>query len=493
MSKKASIALNGFRLELFSEAELKKIHLSTLHTLEAVGFVADGHEALELFAAASAKVDFTTHLVKLPPHMVEEAIRTAPPSIYLAGRGDKGFRIGDDVTRFCSFGEAPQIIDVYTQEVRNVTKQDEADYAKLIDALPEHDMCWDAWVASDVPSATYTLHSFEAYLNNTVKPVCVATPNGVMARATVDMALAVAGSEQSLRERPICIAGTCPKGPLHLDQGICESIIILARAGIPNMNMSALTTGGTGPVTLAGTIVIHNAEMLACLVLSQLAAKGAPCIYGACTSALDLRRATATYGCPELGMFSAAFAALTHDYGLPNVVAGFWSDSKTSDMQSGHEKTVNGLLPALAGADMIFGSGCLAAGMIGSFGQLVADDEMITMVRRIMRGIPVEDEGIALDVITQVGPKGHFLAEPHTVAHMKEAQAQPLLLDRSGYHDWLAEGRQTFAQRADARAVALLEDHKPAPLPAQVRKELQKIIAAVERDLGIAQIKGCVS
>ena len=177
-------------------------------------------------------------------------------------------------------------------------------------------MCWDAWVASDVPSSVYTLHSLDAYLSNTVKPVCIATPNGILAEAAVKMAAAVAGGKKALREKPVMIAGTCPKSPLHLDKGICESIIVLAKAGVPNMNMSALTTGGTGPGTLSGTVIVHNAEMLACLVLSQLAQKGAPCIYGSCTSGLDLRKATATYGCPEIGMFCGAFAgALWGTYG----------------------------------------------------------------------------------------------------------------------------------------------------------------------------------
>ncbi|MEE0777339.1 MAG: trimethylamine methyltransferase family protein [Bacillota bacterium] len=171
-------------------------------------------------------------------------------------------------------------------------------------------------MASDVPSSVYTLHSLDAYLSNTVKPVCIATLNGILAEAAVKMAAAVAGGKKALREKPVMIAGTCPKSPLHLDKGICESIIVLAKAGVPNMNMSALTTGGTGPGTLAGTVIVHNAEMLACLVLSQLAQKGAPCIYGSCTSGLDLRKATATYGCPEIGMFSAAFAgALWGTYG----------------------------------------------------------------------------------------------------------------------------------------------------------------------------------
>lgn len=470
-------------LNIFSKEDLNTIHQSTLRIFASTGFIADSDEALELFQKAGASVDFKKRLVKLPAFIVEEAIQSAPSTIFLAGRGDKGFYLGDGKTRFCSFGEAPNIIDPETKKIRTVSINDEANYAKLIDALDQQDMCWDSWVASDVPAASYTLHSFNAYVNNTVKPICVATPNGALAEATVKIAQAVCGGEEEARKKPVCIAGTCPKSPLNLDEGICESIIVLAKAGIPNMNMSALTSGGTGPVTLAGTIVIHNAEMLACIVLAQLAAKGAPSVYGACTSALDLRRATATYGCPEIGMFSAAISELAQYYQIPHVVAGFWTDSKISDQQCGHEKTLNGLLPALSGADMIFGTGCLASGMIGSFGQLVADNEMIGMVHRILKGVPVNDGELALDLIEAVGPKGNFLAEQHTIDHMQESQIHPELTDRNTYESWVANGSKSFADKAEEKAIALLKQHKPKPLSVDIQKVIKEIIIETERKL----------
>lgn len=469
------------KFSFFKEEDLKKIHQGTLGIMEHTGIIVDDEEAQKLFAEAGATVD--GNIVKIPAYLVAEAIASAPSTVYLAGRGDKGFYFGDGTVRYCSFGEAPQIVDPSTLAVRNVTIADEANYAKMVDALEQLDMCWDAWVASDVPSSVYTLHSLAAYLSNTVKPVCIATPNGILAEAAVKMAAAVAGGEDSLKEKPVMIAGTCPKSPLHLDKGICESIIVLAKAGVPNMNMSALTTGGTGPVTLAGTVVVHNAEMLACLVLSQLAQKGSPCIYGSCTSGLDLRKATATYGCPEIGMFSAAFAQLAQYYGIPIVVAGFWTDSKATDMQCGHEKTFNGLLPALAGADMIFGTGCMAAGMIGSLGQLVADNEMIAMIRQALKGIPVTDEDMALSVIERVGPAGNFLAEEHTMKHMKTALAQPVLMDRQNYHDWVNGGSEEFSARANKKALEILESHTVPELAEAVKKQFVAIINEAEERL----------
>ncbi|MEG0874502.1 MAG: trimethylamine methyltransferase family protein [Clostridiales bacterium] len=480
MTIKKSINIqNGLDLKIFSDEELEILHQGTLRILENTGIMVDDEEALSLFANAGAVIE-KNNVVKIPGYLVEDSIKSAPASIYLAGRGDKGFTLGDGDIRFCSFGEAPQIVDPYSKEVRSVTKADEENYAKLVDSLEEHDMCWDAWVASDVPASTYTLHSLDAYFNNTVKPVCIATPDGILAKATVEMATAVAGNKENLQKNPLMIAGTCPKSPLHLDNGICQSIIILAKAGVPNMNMSALTTGGTGPVTLSGTIMVHNAEMLACVVLSQLAKKGSPIIYGSCTSGLDLRKATATYGCPELGMFSAAFSKLSQYYKIPHVVAGFWTDSKVSDMQSGHEKTLSGILPALAGADMIFGTGCLAAGMIGSFGQLVADNEMIAMLRHVKKGISVEDVEADLAVIEKVGPQGNYLSEEHTMKNMRTCLAQPVLLDRNNYNDWVSSGSKTYIENAQEKAVTLLENHSVPSLSDDVKNTIAKIIAETE-------------
>ncbi|MDO4541764.1 MAG: trimethylamine methyltransferase family protein [Bacillota bacterium] len=471
------------KLALFTKDDLKKIHSGTMRILENTGIVVDDKEALNLFAAAGAVVDTTGGIVKIPSHIVEAAINTAPSTIYLAGRGNKGFYLGDGKVRFCSFGEAPQIIDPYTLVVRKATKGDAKNYAKIVDALEHHDMCWDALVPSDVPASVYALHSLDAYFNNTVKPICIATPNGILATAAVQMAAAVAGDNKKLRKSPLIIAGTCPQSPLYLDKGICQSIITLARAGIPNMNMSALTAGGTGPVTLAGTVMVHNAEMLASLVLSQLAYEGAPYIYGSCTSGLDLKKATATYGCPEIALFSAALTQLTQNYGLPQVVAGCWSDSKTADMQCGHEKTLNGLLPALSGADMVFGTGCLAAGMIGSLGQLVADNEVIAMLRRILQGIPVNDTEMALEIIERVGPKGNFLAEEHTMKHMRRSLAQPSLLDRNTYSQWVNDGSEELITRANRKARDILADHTVPALGATINRRFNEIIAEAELKL----------
>lgn len=484
MFNTANEVAKGFTLEVIDDEGLEKIHNGALQILKNTGITVDDDEAKELLAAAGAEIH-ENNLVKIKPSFVEQSLQTLPREIHVTGRGGKDFLFGDGSVRFCSFGESPQIIDPQTGELRNVTLKDTEDYARLVDALPAHDMCWDAWVPSELPPETYNLHTLKAYLENTTKPVCAAATNGTIAAAVVEIMEAVAGSKEELLKNPPGMAGTCPKSPLHLDKGTCEATITLARGGVPIINTSALTAGGTGPVTLAGTMAVHHAEMLACIIISQLAREGAPYIYGCCTTVLDLRKGTSTFGCPEIGMCSAGLSKLCQKYNIPHVAAGFWTDSKASDMQCGHEKTLNGILPALAGADMIFGTACLAAGMSGSYTQLVADDEMVCNLRRAMTGIPVEDQDLALDVIDNVGPQGNYLSEEHTIANMRQSQIYPQYADRAMPHEWLANGAKTMADNAAAKALQLLKEYQPTPMDPQLKEKIAKIINKTEKSLGL--------
>lgn len=481
----AEAVQKSFRLEVIKDSDLEKIHNSALQILANTG-IAIGDEKTRTLLADGGATLCENEIVKIPASLVESSLKTLPSQVYLHGRGNQGFHLGDGKVRFTSFGESPQIIDAWDGSLRNVTLKDVKSYACLVDALPSYDMCWDAWVPSELPPETYNLHTLKAYLENTTKPVCSAATNGIVASAVVKIMETIAGGKEALKQNPPGIAGTCPKSPLNLDRGTCEATVTLAQGGVPVMNMSALTAGGTGPVTLAGTMAVHHAEMLTCIVITQLAAPGSACIYGACTTALDLRKGTSAYGCPEFGMLSAGLSRLCQKYNIPHVVAGFWTDSKASDLQCGHEKTLDGMLPALAGADMIFGMSGLAAGMSGSFAQLVVDGEMVADIRRVLEGIPVEDDDIALDVIDHVGPKGQYLSEMHTMTNMRRCQIYPELADRSMTHEWIATGSKTMADKAKEKAEQLLASHKAEALDQDIKTKIADTIAEAERELGIS-------
>ena len=313
----------GFSLNAFTDDECYEIHLATLEVLEKTGvFVADD-QALDIFDGGGAVVNPKNKIVKIPPYLVEDAIRTAPPKLFLAGRTpNNDIVLESNRVGFTTFGEGVFVIDPYTGELRKSTKKDVADAAKLADYLSEIDVYERAVGAHDVPQEVGQIHNAEASFNNTSKHLFMGAFTGYQLDRLVEMATVIAGGKDNLRQRPIFTTITCPISPLQLVQDTCEIIIGAARHGIGVNILSMAMAGGSSPVTLAGTLVIHNAEVLSGIVLSQLTRKGVPVIYGSSTTAMDLRMASASVGSPECAMISAAVARLARYYSLPSFVAG---------------------------------------------------------------------------------------------------------------------------------------------------------------------------
>lgn len=315
--------VEGFGLNIFSDDELYDIHCGTLEVLEKTGIKVESKEALEIFAAGGASVDFETHVVKIPAYIVEDAIHSAPNTVLLAGRDPKhDIVLGGKRVHFINFGEGVSIIDPYTKEYRKTTKQDVADITRFCDAMDEMDAVLRPVAPQDVPAQASVVHNAEVIFNNTTKHVFIGTEGGENFKKVLKMAAVVVGGEDKLRERPIFSCNVCPTSPLQLVGHCTEVIIEGARAGIAVNLLSMAMAGATSPITLAGSLVTHNAEVLSGIVLSQLTCKGAPVIYGSSTTIMDLRFATAPVGSPELGMINAGVAKLAQYYLLPSWVAG---------------------------------------------------------------------------------------------------------------------------------------------------------------------------
>jgi len=313
----------GLRMEVFSEADLDDIHLATLEVLERTGVHVEQEEAFAVFADGGCRVERDKGLVRIPSTVVEDAIRSAPAKVVLCGR-EPAYDVVLEAGRvaFTNFSEGVRVVDPETGELRDSTKRDVGELARLADYLSEFDTYEMAVSARDVPEVTMAVHNAEAALANTRKCVGTGPLTTLEAEAVFDLGAAIAGGRDALRERPLVYLGVCPVSPLKLPSGVTEVIITAARAGIPDNVLSMAMAGASSPVTLAGTLVTHNAEVLAGIVLAQLTERGAPCIYGSSTTAIDLRLAAASVGSPELGLISAAVAELAHRYRLPSFVAG---------------------------------------------------------------------------------------------------------------------------------------------------------------------------
>ena len=313
----------GLGLKIFTDDELYEIHLATLEVLQKTGLFIEGEEALDILDGGGAIVDPKKKVVKFPPYLVEDAIRSAPSKVLLAGRNPKNdFVMENNRVGFTNFGEGVFIIDPYNGKLRETTKADVANSAKIVDFLSELDVYERAVGANDVPMETTQLHNAEAWLANTSKHGFMGSGNGFLTKKLVKMAAAIVGGEDKLRERPIISFLTCPISPLQLIGDCCEIIIESARSGMVVNILSMAMAGGSSPVTLAGTLVNHNAEVLGGIVLNQLTCKGSPVIYGSSTTAMDLKLASASVGSPECALINAAVAQLSIYYLLPSWVAG---------------------------------------------------------------------------------------------------------------------------------------------------------------------------
>ena len=313
----------GLSLSTLTDDELFDVHLATLEVLEKTGLFIESDKAIETFDGAGAEVDRRHRIVKLPPYLVEDAIRSAPSKVLLAGRDpscDKVLEAGR--VHFTNFSEGIEVVDPFNGDRRPPLKSDLANAAKLVDYLDDIDVCEKAVGSSDVSQSVMPLHNAEAMLTNTSKHCCVGPGSGFLLKKLVKMAGIIVGGIRKLRERPILSFTTCPVSPLQLINECCDIIMEAARTRSVINILSMAMAGGTSPVTLAGTLVTHNAEVLGGITLNQLTCKGAPVIYGSSTTAMDLKIGAASVGTPECAIISGAVARLARYYALPSYVAG---------------------------------------------------------------------------------------------------------------------------------------------------------------------------
>jgi len=320
----STVAGAGLRLDVLSDDAVRQIHQGTLEVLEQTGVLVEDEEPLDILADGGCAVDRETHVVRFPPEVVEQALASCPPRIFCAGRDPKHDiweEAGGEV-HFTNFDEGIKYIDPRSGEYRDPTKDDVAEVARLIDALPNIAVYESAVGPKDVPGETASIHGLETALNNTTKHTGCEAITGWEARTCIEMAATVAGGMDELRKRPILGLGVCPVSPLKLTRDATEVIIETARAGLAGTVLSMAMSGGSAPVTLAGTLVQHNAEVLSGIALMQLTQRGVPAVYGSSTTALDLRYAAAAVGSPELALISACAAQLARQYRLPSFIAG---------------------------------------------------------------------------------------------------------------------------------------------------------------------------
>ncbi|OGN80671.1 MAG: hypothetical protein A2X23_07360 [Chloroflexi bacterium GWC2_73_18] len=474
------------RLDILSEEALAKVHAETLTVLERVGVNVRSPHFVEALAREGAVVDRAAQRVRFPPEMVEAAVRRAPRSFSLAARDPALDLPLDGRQGWLSIdGCASEVVDLETGERRPSTRDDLARATRLADALPEIAFVWQPCAARDVPVPVQPLHELRTQFAGTSKHIQLMTAvTGDAARGSVEMARLVAGGDEALRGRPIVSSFQCSISPLVWDEGPLEAAIVFAEAGIPAGFVTMPLTAATAPATPAGALVLTNAEVLSGIVILETLVPGAPTFYGSYTTVMDLRSGGAACGAgPEDLFYQMATAQLARHYGVPSNIGTFASGSKAPDWQAGLENGLSGMASYLGGADMLSGAGLLYSGRVYSLVEMMLETEIFGLIRHLVAGVRFGPDDLAGPVIEAVGPGGHFLAQRHTLAHMRELW-MPRSFDRRSWEEWEADGRPEPADRARERVRAILAEHRPAPLEPGLEPELDAVIAAYEHQMG---------
>lgn len=469
---------------VLSKDQIEEIVGATLEILERVGVMVSDEEALKLLKDGGALVE-GHGLVRIPSAMVQRALGTAPHRIVLADRdGQRRLVLEKNRISFGTGSDCPNVIDPYSDERRPCLFDDVQNAAKVADALDNIDFFMSLGLVSDVPRLTYDRHQFLAMAMGTKKPLVITCVDRNGLSDQYEMACRIVGGEKRFRENPYFALYAEPSSPLTHSKEALEKLTFAAERRIPVVYTPCPSGGATAPVSMAGILAQGLAETLSGLVISQLKNEGAPFIMGGVHTIMDMRTSIFSYGAPELSLLSASMTDISKDLELPTFSTAGCGDAKVLDEQAAIEASVSLLTAGLSGANLIHDVGYLESGLLGSLDMLVLSDEVISTVKRILRGIRVDGDTLALDVIANVGPGGHFVGEEHTRRHLRGEHWMPKLMDRTNRETWEKSGAKTLNRRVREKVTSILEQYEPDPLEEKLLGELKTIVALADERYG---------
>ena len=466
------------QLKMLSDDQCETILNGALEALERTGAEIHSPEALEIFKKGGCWVE--GNMVRFPSHLVEWAIRSAPSRIVISNqKGERTmFLEGQNVY----YGPGPTntyTLDPFTGERRRAKKSDTVRAAKVIDALPNIDFAMDCGTVMDVTPTLSDVHAFQAMLENTTKPIIHWGFGIDQYQDIIDMAAVVAGGMEALQRDPFILLYSESSPPLRHSSEAIDKAIFAAKNNVPIVYTPCTFAGGVAPATMAGTLVIAVADSLVGLVAGQLVRKGSGFVMGGLISTMDMSSTILSYGAAELSLLSAGLTSVARHMKIPMFSTGGCTDSKVIDTQMGIEAAFSILIAGLSGANLIHDCSYMEYGATSSLELMTMDDEIIGMVKKILGGVLVNDEQMAVDIIDKVGPGGHYLAEDHTMAHFRENWA-PTLINRLRIDGWKAEGSKSMGQRAKEKCQDIINNHKPEQKSASVLAEIQAIVDRAE-------------
>ena len=482
MIQTGSVGKRSVSFRVLTDDQIEEIRRTAFEVMSKVGFRVYHQGARKMLKQAGALVD--EDIVKVPEHIVAECLRTAPKGWTIYDReGKRAMEVEGRKSYYGTSTASPNTRDALSGEIHPTRVVDIAIGAKVADALSNIDWVMPMGSVQDVPPTAADVHEFEAVVTNTTKPIVFIgyTPRGV--ELVYEMAAEVAGGIDNLRQRPYLIFYPEPISPLVFPVDVIDRLFVCADLAMPQIQGPTMQFGATAPVTLAGAIAQGTAEALMCLVLAQLRQPGCPCSLGCNFAVFDMTAGLLSIAAPEMSLALAAQAEVAQSFGLPSWGLAGSTDAKMLDAQAGSESAFSILAQGLGGLNLIHDVGYMDNGMVCSTAQLILGNENIGMAKRFIRGIEVNQDTLARELIGKVGPGGHFLDQDHTYDHFKSELWMPGLMTRSAREDWQSQGAKDLAACIQEQLEDIVKNHEAPPLPDSTLTALKKIRQRGEKEL----------
>jgi trimethylamine--corrinoid protein Co-methyltransferase len=458
------------RVRVIDDDQIEKIHAATAHVLEKTGIRVTHEKAREVFAGAGARVE--KDRVRIPRQMLETAIETTPARLVLGNRrGEAAIVLENDASWFGVTVDDIYYFDPEFHQRRKLTLDDCRKVVTLADALPNFSWGMTFGTISDVPFHLADRYTAKTALTYTEKPLVVSSNNADSLREIYAMAQVAAADPGRFADAPPIASFVTTISPLVIPNHVIDQMLFCAEKGIPQVCYNGIQTGSTAPMTFAGAVVQGNAETLAGLTFIQLLRPGSPVVFGSCASIMDMRSTIFSFGAPEMNLMIAAQAQIAQHYRIPFYGTAGCSDSKLPDGQAAAEAVFSVLSSLLTGANLVHDAGLLEYATMICPEQMVLVNEVLFMAGQYMRGLSVDDEALALEVIDRIGPGGHFLECDHTMDHFQDVWYSTIF-DRNTHARWEELGGKDMAARIREETLEKM-NHNPAPLSAEAARELE--------------------
>jgi len=463
-------------LTFLSPQDREKIHRAVLEILAEIGMKINHDGALALLSDAGCTVN-DDGMVRIPPDLVLKSLAGAPENIVVYDRqANPVMDLGGRRSYYGTGSDLIYSLQSGTMQRQHCVLEDVVRAARVADAMPNLDFIMSFAHPSDIAAPRAYLHSFEAMAANSVKPiVCTAADRGDLSRMW-EIGKILRGSEDELRTKPYAIYYGEPVSPLQHGVESVDKLLFCAEKSMPVIYSPAPIAGSTAPMTIAGHVAQGLAECFCGLVIHQLKTRGAPFIMGMGPAVLDMATAQCSYNAPEYLLSYIAIIEMSHFYNLPNWGYAGTSDAQIPDGQATFEAGLETFIAEMAGSNLNHDVGYLDFGRTGNLEMIVILNEIIDQVRRLNRGIPVNEATLALDIIREVGADGNFLVHRHTLENMQAVQWRPKLINRAGFDKWQADGGTTLLERAGEKLRQVLQEHRPVPIPAEAAAQIQAIV-----------------